>query len=141
VGEVEATDTLGRRSGPRVRRTVEDKRRIVEETLAEGSSVAIVARKYEVNANQVFAWRRLYQQGLLEVRDAAMTLAMMPVTVSDTPKYKKRGRPRKSVTPPSRRSSPEGSIEIEFSSGQRLRVQGAVDVVALGKIIDLLSSR
>ena len=35
-------------------RTVEEKRRIVEETLAEGASVARVARAHGVNANQVF---------------------------------------------------------------------------------------
>jgi len=43
-------------------RTVEEKRRIVEETLQPGGSVAGIARAHGVNANQVFTWRRLYQQ-------------------------------------------------------------------------------
>jgi len=30
-----------------------------------GSSVARVAQRYGVNANQVFQWRRMYQGGLL----------------------------------------------------------------------------
>lgn len=34
-------------------RTVEERRRIVEETLADGVSVAVVARRNGVNANQV----------------------------------------------------------------------------------------
>ena len=34
-------------------------------TRVPGISVAQVARRYEVNANQVFAWRRLADQGLL----------------------------------------------------------------------------
>ncbi len=42
-----------------------EKRRIVEETLQPGASVAKVARAHGVNANQVFAWRRQYRQGLL----------------------------------------------------------------------------
>src|ERR1700690_1930398 len=46
-------------------RGLAEKRRIVEETLAEGSSVALVARAHGVNANLVFNWRRLYQAGRL----------------------------------------------------------------------------
>ena len=50
---------------PRRRRSVMEKRRIVEETMQPGASVAKVARAHGVNANQVFAWRRQYWQGLL----------------------------------------------------------------------------
>jgi len=57
--EAVTTDTLGRRTGPRELRTNEEKRRIVEETLKPGASVAIVARAHVVNANLVFGWRRL----------------------------------------------------------------------------------
>ena len=39
------------------------KREIVAATLLPGSSVARVARRYDVNANQVFAWRRRYRDG------------------------------------------------------------------------------
>ena len=55
------TDSLGRRGGPRHRWPEETKRRIVEETFKPGASVAIVARRYELNANVVCEWRRLYR--------------------------------------------------------------------------------
>ena len=58
-------------SHPRTKRryrTTDERRRIVEETLKPGTSVAIVARTHGVNANQVFAWRKLYQAGLWGVR-------------------------------------------------------------------------
>jgi len=42
----------------RRRRSFEEKRRIVEETLETGASVARVARRHAVNANQVFYWRK-----------------------------------------------------------------------------------
>ena len=42
----------------RQRRSIAEKRRIVEETLVEGASVARVARAHGINANQVFGWRR-----------------------------------------------------------------------------------
>ena len=50
---------------PRQRRTDDEKRRIVEETLAHGASVSVVARRHDVNANQVFTWRRQYRRGEL----------------------------------------------------------------------------
>jgi transposase-like protein len=36
------------------------KREIVAASFAPGSSVSIVARQYDVNANQVFNWRKRY---------------------------------------------------------------------------------
>jgi transposase len=60
-------------------RTVEAKRRIVEETLVPGASVA---RAHGVNANQVFGWRQLYRQGLLE-RKESQTPGLLPVRVTD----------------------------------------------------------
>jgi transposase-like protein len=47
-------------AGPRQRRSIAEKRRIVEETLMAAASDARVARRHGVNANQVFGWRRLY---------------------------------------------------------------------------------
>ena len=41
------------------------KREIVAASFEPGASVSVVARRYEVNANQVFGWRKLYRDGLL----------------------------------------------------------------------------
>jgi transposase len=49
----------------RRRRTVEEKRRIVEETLEAGASVARVAQRHVVNANQVFYRCKKYREGRL----------------------------------------------------------------------------
>ena len=65
---------------PRKQRSVAEKRRIVEETLAAGASVARVARANGVNANQVFQWRRLYQAGRLGGTPG--TIKLLPVTVA-----------------------------------------------------------
>ena len=43
----------------RRRWTVEQKRRIVEETQTrKGASVSVVARRYDINANLLFKWKR-----------------------------------------------------------------------------------
>jgi transposase len=51
--------------GPRRRRSAEERLQIVEESYVHEMSVARVARKYGINANEVFQWRRLQQDGLL----------------------------------------------------------------------------
>lgn len=70
-------------AGRRRFRSVEEKRRIVEETLVPGASVARVARAHGVNANQVFGWRQLYRQGRLERKESDAS-SLLPVRVTDT---------------------------------------------------------
>jgi transposase-like protein len=65
----------------RQRFSLEQKRQMVEATLAPGASVARVTREHGVNANQVFALRKLYQQGLLEERSVG-GVKLLPVRVA-----------------------------------------------------------
>jgi transposase-like protein len=69
----------GARGEKRRRRTKLERRRIVEETLKPGASVARVARAHGVNANQVFHWRKLYERGLLEAEQPRPEL--LPVKI------------------------------------------------------------
>jgi transposase len=43
------------------------KREIVAASFAPGSSVSMVARQYDVNANQVFSWRKRYREDTTRV--------------------------------------------------------------------------
>ena len=63
--------------------SVEDKRRIVEESLAVGASIAEVARRHNLNANQLFTWRRRFGVEQLEPHShPAESLApSLPVTI------------------------------------------------------------
>jgi len=57
---------LGVGSGVRVRRrSAAERLRVVEETLEVGASVARVALRHGINANQIFQWQRLYREGKL----------------------------------------------------------------------------
>jgi transposase len=114
-------DALGRRAGPRRRRTEQEKRRIVEETLQPGASVAVVARRHELNANVVFSWRRLFQKGLL-----GGSASLVPVRVVPPPR-KTKSRPAKATTP--------DEIDIRFADGVRVRVRGALAHEALRQLI------
>src|SRR5437773_10584822 len=57
------------------------KREIVAASFAPGSSVSIVARQYDVNANQVFNWRKRYSD---DPRGSAVPSApqLIPVLVT-----------------------------------------------------------
>ena len=114
---------------PKRYRTVEEKRRIVEEALQTGASVARVARAHGVNANQVFAWRRLYRQGRLE-RRTNETRALLPVRLVDS-------QPEASPTATSVHRTPSGVIHMEVPKGQ-LRITGCVDADALRVVLEKL---
>ena len=135
------TDSLGRRTGPRTQHTIEEKRRIVEETHVRGASVAAVARRHNVNANQVFAWRQLYRRRLLDPHAAQGEATMLPVKVS-TPTVMPTERAARGA--PSQ--SPRGKracrlIEIKLSNGHSIVLRGRVDAAVLSRVIDLLVQR
>ena len=59
VSIIGVVDTKQRGPRPKRRQWAEAfKRQIVAETLEPGASVSIVARRHDVNANQLFKWRR-----------------------------------------------------------------------------------
>ena len=123
VSTSELVDTSAERlSSDRRRRWPEAlKRQIVAETLEPGSSVSIVARRHDVNANQLFQWRRrLLAKSPPNGGDALLPVEIVP----------KQGRDGSAAT--------SGSIEIEFDNGTRLRVRGAVAPEMLHRVIDLL---
>jgi transposase len=62
---------------------MEEKRRIVEQTLSSDLSVAMMARQHGVNANQAFYWRKLYRAGYLSNNDQAQGVRLLPVSVND----------------------------------------------------------
>jgi transposase len=114
----------------RQQRTVEEKRRIVEETLSEGASVARVARAHGVNANQVFTWRRLYQAGRLGGSGA---VKLLPVSVSEN-------SPPPITSPVSEPSASKplsGTIHIELRRAQ-VRIEGNADPALLRVLLECL---
>lgn len=139
AAETSTTDTLGRRTGPRRQHSIEEKLRIVQESHVKGASVATVARRHNVNANQVFAWRQLYRKGLLDPKAPRADPPLLPVKIG-TPTLVP--MPPDSGTSPRARSEPSGGIiEIELSSGHRVRVQGVVETEALQRVIAVLVRR
>ena len=101
------------------------KREIVAASLVPGASVSRVARRYDVNANQVFAWRRRYQGAAAKPTE----LQLIPVTVTPD---------RSDERAPARAS---GLIEIAMASGYRLRLGDGVRASTLRLVLDVLERR
>ena len=103
--------------GTRRFRSKQERRRIVEETLKPGASVSLVARAHDVNANQVFKWRKQYREGRLEVESST---SLLPVKISDAIPMLKAALRRKS------RGRRSGVIDIDLGHA-RIRIEGAAD--------------
>jgi transposase len=135
VGAVSASGTVVPESKRR-RRSVAERRRVVEETLAPGASVARVARAHGVNANQVFHWRRLYQRGLLEAKEQGAA-GLLPVKVSEstetTAMVARGGGDTTAISPKA-----TNSIQIELAKG-RVRIEGRADVEMLRVVLECLA--
>ena len=62
--------------------SVEEKLRIVQETLKPGASVSVVARRHDINANMLFTWRRHHEEGsLVSVSRKPRKPRLLPVIV------------------------------------------------------------
>jgi len=94
-----------------------ERRQIVEETFVPGASVAVIARAHGVNANQVFHWRRLYQNGLLDERKPGPQF--VPVRIEDASQDEPRSASA-TAEPPS------GTIDIQIGV-VRVRISGSAD--------------
>jgi transposase len=108
------------------------KREIVAASFEPGASVSVVARRYDVNTNQLFAWRKLYPP-----RDGAQAglsgPMLLPVTVTADP-----GSPAASTSP---KSNAADTIEIELGDRYRIRIGSGVDGKALRRVLDALERR
>ena len=140
-----AEERTGAESGGLVRRrrrrrwSEAQKRQIVSETHEPGVSVPMVAQRYNLNANQVFRWRRLFR----EPERAAGTGRYVPVVVGAAPGPEAGAG---AMRPPSGDVAVEGApatgrIEIVLPGERRVIVDRAVDGRALARVIAVLERR
>jgi transposase len=100
------------------------KRQLVAETLEPGASVSIVARRHDLNANQLFTWRRQFA-GAVRVAE----VKLLPIEISPEPAL--------SAAPPGPAAARplDGSIEVAVSGGVRVLIKGAVDPAAVSAAV------
>ena len=123
--------------GERRRRwSVEEKQRLVEETMQPGVTVSAVARQNDLAPSVLFLWRRLAREGRL---GGGALPAFLPVQIapagptvghelSAPPALSPRGRSR------------TGMIEIDLGKERRIRVDGDVDPDVLLRVLRVVDS-
>ena len=102
--------------GPRRRWPEALKRRMVAETHEPGASVSVVARRHDVNANQLFKWIQQYA-----AVTAGSQAGLVPVEVRAA-----------------ERPCGSGTIEIDLPDGTRMRISGAVEPSMLRQVLEQL---
>jgi len=118
----------------RVRRSIAEKRRIVELTLQSGMSVARVAQAEGVNSHQVFQWRRSYRRGeLIDCREQVSALLPVVLASSDSEAALEPQKTLSRKLPASR-----SGIHIELPCGASLRVESGVDPATLRTVLESL---
>jgi transposase len=117
----------------RMRRSVLEKLEIVQLTMRPGASVAEIARAHGLNANQVFTWRRLFENGRLG-DGVARSTALLPVTISADAETK---RATSDATTDVQRSS-RGAIHIELPGRANISVESGADPALLRYVLESL---
>jgi transposase len=115
AGRLEVVET-----GRRRRWTEDEKLRIVLESLDGPRRISATARRYNISRSLLIQWRRSFRPELnggigeqaVGFVQATVIEESKPAPASDTP-------------------AGGGTIEIEFTTGARIRIAGAVDVATL----------
>lgn len=104
----------------------DEKRMICAQTCLPGISVSQVARRYDVNANQVFNW--LKDPRFAPSAEDAEAELFLPVEVIEPTHVE------------TARDTAHGEMVVELVGGHRLRVTGCYDPDALAALIRKLST-
>jgi transposase len=105
------------------------KREIVAASFAPGSSVSIVARQYDVNANQVFSWRKRYRDDPGPAADGSAP-QLIPVMIT-----------AEQDAVAAQPSMVADKVEIDVAGKYRVRVGSGFDGQALRRVLDVLERR
>jgi transposase len=109
---------------------LEFKRALVALSLEPGASVARIARDHGVNANQVFSWRRLYEQGRLGVPALMRDDGLLPVVLAPTVPA-----PSSDTANANANANANGIIVLELGE-VRVRIEGQPNASTLAQVLD-----
>ena len=103
---------------------LEFKRALVALSLEPGASVARIAREHGVNANQVFSWRRLYEQDRLGVPALMRDDGLLPVVLAPS-------------APAVSNDTPNANGIIVLELGEvRVRIEGQPNAAILAQVLE-----
>jgi transposase len=115
--------------------SVDDKARIIAETLEPNAIISEVARRYGLRPQQVFAWRReARKQAASAQQESAAFVPAVVTAVPPEPAPKRPARPRKRKA-----ARDAGVIELEID-GIAMRVGRGADTKTVAAVIRALKA-
>jgi len=122
-------------TGPERRRrwSLEEKLRILAQSVAPGSSASLACRMHGISSGQLYTWRRQFRTG--ELTGFAPVMVASPI--SELPPSAAPLDPAALVGEADRQAG--GTIEVELPSGVKLRITGAVGAAMLRQVLSALS--
>ncbi|MDE2420399.1 MAG: transposase [Gammaproteobacteria bacterium] len=111
----------------------EFKQRVIQESFEANASVAMVARRHDLNANLLFKWRYLHKKKA-NVSNTGDTVQLLPVSITSTPH-----QPSAVTTVTVVNEDTQPHLEIDLKTG-RLFLQGCIDPSTLQTIIEAIRS-
>ena len=142
-----ARDGAGER---RRTRSLDERKRIVEEALASGVSVAAVARRHGVNANLVFKWIRRSREGwrdrrrepanekpvvVVPLEGGAPAFVPVKLLALDAPSAPPPSEVMAKAARQTRRGAGRGAMEISLPNGAKVSLDAEVDAEALRRVL------
>lgn len=119
-------------AGGRRRWTLDDKARIVAETLVPGAVVSEVVRRHGLRPQQVFTWRReARKRACVEDAVPSFVPAVIDPAVSEATTAERLPRPKR------RSTRPPAPIKLEID-GAVLRIGGGADTATVAAVIRVL---
>src|SRR5277367_6450458 len=109
-------------TGPERRRrwSLEEKLRILAQSVAPGSSASLVCRLHGISSGQIYTWRRQFRTGeLTGFAPVRLALPVEELALGTEPADP-------GPAPPEPDRPADGIIEVELPSGVKLRLTGAV---------------
>jgi transposase len=92
-------------------------------SMAPGASVQALARQHGLAPSLIYRWRRLASR---QAAPPIPEVRLLPVQIAKSPTDRPCG------------SKPAGLIEIELANGNRVRVDAAVNVAALRRVLSVV---
>lgn len=133
-------------------RSLDERKRIVEEALAPGASVAAVARRHGLNANLVFKWIRRSREDWRDRRrepakekpvvvapperdgSAFVPVKLLELNTASAPPSDVMAKPARQT----RRGARRGAMEISLPNGAKVSLDAEVDAEALRRVLSAL---
>lgn len=108
-------------AGGRRRWSLDDKARIVEETLEPGASVSVVARRHGLTPQQLFGWRREARKRSEASEDASPSFVPAVVDLASTHR-----RGRQQAVPMAAIELDMGGVKVRIGAGAKASIVSAV---------------